>query len=224
MSTLAGGKRWLPLLRDSIAFKVAYAYGLRRRELTMLELHDFGPNPHVADYGRFGAVIVRWAKGTAGSGPRRRTVLTVPEFEWVVPLLQFWTGPWTGPAGRDRFATAERSGSLWPSERGDRVRLGSLGDAFAQARDAVGLSEGVGSALSAPLLRHPPDRSRLRPGVRADPARALPCLDHRPLHLGVGGLQAAHRAADDRPPPRHGDGDGRWLSSGGSVTAGTCAR
>lgn len=136
----AGGKRWLPLLRDSIAFKVAYAYGLRRRELTMLELHDFGPNPHVADYGRFGAVIVRWAKGTAGSGPRRRTVLTVPEFEWVVPLLQFWTGP----AGRDRFATAERSGSLWPSERGDRVRLGSLGDAFAQARDAVGLSKELG--------------------------------------------------------------------------------
>jgi len=67
-------------------------------------------------------------------------VLTVPEFEWVVPLLQFWTGP----AGRDRFATAERSGSLWPSERGDRVRLGSLGDAFAQARDAVGLSKELG--------------------------------------------------------------------------------
>ena len=136
----AGSKRWLPLLRDSIAFKVCYAYGLRRRELTMLELHDFGPNPHVVDYGQFGAVIVRWAKGTAGSGPRRRTVLTVPECEWVVALLQFWTAP----GGRDTFATAERSASLWPSERGDRVRLGSLGDAFARARDAVGLPKELG--------------------------------------------------------------------------------
>jgi hypothetical protein len=46
-----GSKRRLPALRDSIAFKVAYAYGLRRRELTMLEYVDFGPNPHVASYG-----------------------------------------------------------------------------------------------------------------------------------------------------------------------------
>ncbi|SIE99404.1 phage integrase family protein [Mycobacteroides abscessus subsp. abscessus] len=47
----AGSKRWLPALRDSTAFKVGYAYGLRRRELTMLDLTDFGPNPHVLDYG-----------------------------------------------------------------------------------------------------------------------------------------------------------------------------
>jgi hypothetical protein len=39
---------WLPDLRDSIAFKVAHAYGLRRRELTMLESVGFGPNLHVA--------------------------------------------------------------------------------------------------------------------------------------------------------------------------------
>ena len=85
----AGSKRWLPSLRDSIAFKVCYAYGLRRREVTMLDLQDFGPNPHVPAYGGFGAVTIRWAKGTAGSGPRRRTVLTVPEFDWVVDLLTF---------------------------------------------------------------------------------------------------------------------------------------
>ncbi len=41
----AGSKRWLPALRDSIAFKVCYAYGMRRREITMLDLEDFGPNP-----------------------------------------------------------------------------------------------------------------------------------------------------------------------------------
>lgn len=136
----AGSKRWLPLLRDSVAFKVCYAYGLRRRELTMLDLEDFGPNPHVADYGRFGAVLVRWAKGTAGSGPRRRTVLTVPEFDWVVEQLRTWT---TGGM-RQQFPTAERSTALWPSERGARMTLGGFGDAFAAARDAVGLPKELG--------------------------------------------------------------------------------
>ena len=136
----AGSKRWLPALRDSIALKTCYAYGLRRRELTMLEVGDFGPNPHVPAYGGFGAVQVRWAKGTTGSGPRRRTVLTVPEFDWVVGLLRFWTGP----SGRARFPTAESSDALWPSERGGRLRLGSLGDAFAGLREEVGLPPELG--------------------------------------------------------------------------------
>jgi site-specific recombinase XerD len=46
---------------------------------------------------------------------------------------------WTSPGHRDRFTTADRSAALWPSERGDRVALGSLGDSFAAARKAVGL-------------------------------------------------------------------------------------
>lgn len=135
-----GSKRWLPALRDAIAFKLCYAYGLRRREVSMLDVHDFGPNPHVPAYGEFGAVTIRWAKGTAGSGPRRRTVLTVPEFEWVVDLLKFWVHE----GGRGLFPTAERSAALWPSERADRITLGSLGDSFAAARDAVGLPKELG--------------------------------------------------------------------------------
>jgi hypothetical protein len=54
-----GSKRWLTALRDSTAFKICYADGLRRRELVMLDLTDFGPNPHVASYGNFGALTVR---------------------------------------------------------------------------------------------------------------------------------------------------------------------
>ena len=38
----------------------------------------------------FGCVEVRYAKGSRGSGPRRRTVLTSPEFDWVIGLLEFW--------------------------------------------------------------------------------------------------------------------------------------
>ncbi|BBY66806.1 hypothetical protein MHEL_50490 [Mycolicibacterium helvum] len=102
-------ERWLTALRDSTAFKIGYAFGLRRRELVMLDLTDFAPNPHVPRYGNFGAMTVRWAKDTKGSGPRRRTVLTSPEFPWVVDLLQYWCSE-----GRELFATADRSpaGSL----------------------------------------------------------------------------------------------------------------
>ena len=141
-----GSKRWLPALRDSIAFKVAYAYGLRRRELAMLEYVDFGPNPHVPAYQGFGAVQVRWAKGVAGSGPRRRTVLTVPEFDWVVGLLQFWLSP----AGRPRFATADRSSLMWPSERAGSAAVRTFDRSFQQIRQLAGLPE----ELSLHGLRH----------------------------------------------------------------------
>ncbi len=141
-----GSKRWLPALRDSIAFKVAYAYGLRRRELAMLEHVDFGPNPHVPAYQGFGAVQVRWAKGVAGSGPRRRTVLTVPEFDWVVGLLQFWLSP----AGRQRFATADRSTDVALGTGRGRGRAAAFDRSFQQIRQLAGLPE----ELSLHALRH----------------------------------------------------------------------
>ena len=140
-----GSKRWLPALRDSIAFKVGYAYGLRRQELVMLEVGDFGPNPHVPAYGRFGAAQVRFGKGTSGSGPRRRTVLTVPEFEWVVELLEFWTAE-----GRAGFATADRSSSLWPSERAGVAQMRTLDRSLAHARQLAGLP----AELTLHCLRH----------------------------------------------------------------------
>lgn len=141
-----GSKRWLPAMRDSVAFKVAYAYGLRRRELAMLEDVDFGPNPHVPAFGAFGSLQVRWAKGTKGSGPRRRTVLTVPEFEWVVDLLRFWLSP----EGRGRFATADRSQSLWPSERSASAAVRNFDRSFQSVRKLAGLPE----ELSLHALRH----------------------------------------------------------------------
>jgi integrase/recombinase XerD len=58
-----GSKRWLTALRDSIAFKIGYAYGLRRRELVMLDMTDFGPNPHVPSYGNYGALTVSVGQG-----------------------------------------------------------------------------------------------------------------------------------------------------------------
>ncbi|MHA7156281.1 tyrosine-type recombinase/integrase [Arthrobacter sp. TMN-50] len=142
----AGSKRWLPALRDSTAFKVCYAFGLRRRELQMMETVDFGPNPHVPAYKGFGSAQVRFAKGTKGSGPRQRTVLTSPEFDWVTELLEFWLSP----EGRSRFPTADRSLSLWPSERAGRLTLRTLDRSFQAIRELAQLPE----KLTMHSLRH----------------------------------------------------------------------
>ena len=100
----------------------------------MLDLSDFGPNPDVPRYGNYGAVTVRWAKGTKGSGPRRRTVLTSPEFLRAVKLLEYWC-----TEGRQLFGTADRSPALWPSERGDRLTLSALGRSLTAFRRLAGL-------------------------------------------------------------------------------------
>ncbi len=65
--TAANKKAWLTTLRDACIAEVAYAYGVRRQELLWLQIHEFGPNPHVPQYGSFGAMYVRWGKGSRGS-------------------------------------------------------------------------------------------------------------------------------------------------------------
>ncbi len=82
----AGSKSWLPIFRDAVAFKTAYAYGLRRREVAKLDLADFGSNPHAPEFGDLGVVYVRWGKANRGGAPKKRSVLTV--FPWIVPVLR----------------------------------------------------------------------------------------------------------------------------------------
>lgn len=133
----SGRKGWLTALRDAVALKTAYAWGLRRRELVMLELADFGRNPHATEFGDHGVVYVRWGKASKGSAPKRRSVLTV--FPWSVTVVEQWLSGY-----RDLFPTAERSSSLWPTERGARLSLGALGDRFAGYRDQLGLPGELG--------------------------------------------------------------------------------
>jgi hypothetical protein len=70
-----------------------YAFGLRRREACGLDLGDLRRNPKAPAFGRYGALFVRWGKSSAGSPPKRRTVLLVPEMDWVI---EAW------PSGRMR--------------------------------------------------------------------------------------------------------------------------
>lgn len=133
-------KAWLTTLRDSCIAKVAYAYGLRRQEVLRLQIHDFGPNPHVPQYKAYGAVYVRFGKGSRGSAHKRRTVLTVPLMDWASDVLEAWAGP---QGCRQLMRQADDSPWLWPSERGQQLTLNSYATRFTNYRRRAGLSDGL---------------------------------------------------------------------------------
>jgi integrase/recombinase XerD len=105
----------LTAMRDAAFLKTVYAFGLRRREAVMLDLVDLRANPKVREYGRAGAVFVRYGKASRGNPPKRRTVLTVPEMDWVVDVLdQYVTEvrPLLGPGGHPALWVTERRGRM----------------------------------------------------------------------------------------------------------------
>lgn len=81
-----GRKGGLAAQRDAAVLKTTYAFGLRRREVWGLDLADLRRNPKVPAFGQLGALLVRWGKASRGSPPKRRTVLLVPEMDWIVPV------------------------------------------------------------------------------------------------------------------------------------------
>jgi integrase/recombinase XerC len=129
----AGRKGWLPAFRDAVLLKVAYAYGLRRNEVRMLDTADFGVNGHAAEFGDFGVCYVRHGKAMRGSPPKRRSVLTV--WPWTVEVLREWVEEvrpllGAGPA-------------LWPTERGPRLTLAPINHRLAAYRRDLGLGSGL---------------------------------------------------------------------------------
>ncbi|TWF82213.1 phage integrase family protein [Pseudonocardia hierapolitana] len=139
-----GRKGGLAAQRDAAVLKTVYAFGLRRQEAWGLDLADLRRNPKVPGFGQMGALLVRWGKSSRGSPPKRRTVLLVPEMDWVVPLLEQWlheVRPRFGPGGHPALFTTERRG---------RMSMRGINDAFVAARDAAGL-DGV---LDLHCLRH----------------------------------------------------------------------
>ncbi|CAM2796114.1 tyrosine-type recombinase/integrase [Skermania piniformis] len=138
----SGRKGWLTMFRDATLFKIIYAFGLRRREAAMLDLHDFTRNPKGPEFGQFGVCNVRWGKALKGSQPRRRAVLAV--FDWTRPVIEEYLAE-----VRPRFDTADES-ILWPTERQGRIRLDHVDDRFADWRDDLGLDP----VLHPHCLRH----------------------------------------------------------------------
>lgn len=62
----SGRKGAWAALRDARMVKTCYAYGLRRRELCNLDVADLRPNPHMRQWGTYGAVHVRYGKAARG--------------------------------------------------------------------------------------------------------------------------------------------------------------
>ncbi len=134
----------LAALRDAMLIKSVYAYGLRRREACGLDLADLRRNPKVPSYGRFGALFIRYGKSAKGGPPRRRTVLTVPEMDWIVQVLDQYL-----EEVRPGFAPGKHP-ALWVTERRGRISPRRLDEAFESARQTTGLPE----ELDLHALRH----------------------------------------------------------------------
>ena len=134
----------LAAMRDAAVLKTVYAFGLRRREACGLDVADMRRNPKAPAYGEFGALFVRWGKSSYGSAPKRRTVLTVPEMDWVVPVLDGYLAevrPLLAPG---------RHPALWVTERCGRMSFRGLDRAFDEARVLAGLP----GELDLHALRH----------------------------------------------------------------------
>jgi integrase len=121
----------LTAFRDATLFKVIYAWGLRRQEAAMLDVSDFGPNPHRSSFGRYGTLSVRFGKASRGGAPKRRNVLTV--FDWAVEILEQYVDEVRPLYGRPEHP------ALWLTERGGRIPSGYVTERFAEYRDELGL-------------------------------------------------------------------------------------
>lgn len=134
----------LAAMRDAALLKTVYAFGLRRQEAAFLDLVDFRHNPKSPAFGDYGALFVRYGKSSRGGAPKRRTVLTVPEMDWIVPSLKQWV-----QEVRPLMAAGSHP-ALWVTERCGRIALRSVNEAFEAARSAAGLP----SRLDLHCLRH----------------------------------------------------------------------
>ncbi len=139
-----GRKGALTAIRDSALLKAYYAYGLRRRENVGLDLADLRRNPKARQYKRHGALFVRWGKSSKGSQPKRRTVFTVPEMDWIVDVLDHYL-----TEVRPRFDVGTHP-AIWVTERSGRLSRRSANEAFEAARQAADLPE----ELDLHCLRH----------------------------------------------------------------------
>jgi site-specific recombinase XerD len=76
---------------------------------------------------------VRWGKSSRGSAPKRRTVLTVPEMDWIVDVLRGYL------AEVRPLLAAGRHPAVWVTERCGRISVRGLDRAFDEARETAAL-------------------------------------------------------------------------------------
>jgi site-specific recombinase XerD len=108
----------------------------------MLDVSDWSANASAPQFGRFGALSVRYGKASKGSPPKRRSVLT--SMLWAAEAVDQWVKEIRPEYG------ASSGPMLWPTERGGRITSSHVGARFNLIRDAMGLDP----ALHPHCLRH----------------------------------------------------------------------
>ena len=111
---------------------------MRRRENVGLDLADLRRNPKAPQYKRHGAVFVRWGKSSKGSPPKRRTIFTVPEMDWIVDVLDHYL-----TEVRPRFDVGEHP-AIWVTERSGRLSRRSRTKPSRPPKQAADLPEELG--------------------------------------------------------------------------------
>ena len=139
-----GVKGSVDAARDAAVLKTIYAFGLRRAEAAMLDLADLRRSRKALQYGTFGMLMVRYGKAPKGGVPKRRSVLLVPEMDWVVDTLKDWVTDL-----RPRFTPGNHP-ALWITERRGRISPRLINEAFVEARTEAGLD----ANLDPHCLRH----------------------------------------------------------------------
>jgi site-specific recombinase XerC len=123
----------LAALRDGAMFKVCYGWGLRRAELVGLDVCDLLRNPKQPRFGECGILRVRHGKGSRGSAPKRRDVLTV--WPWAADVLAQYVAEIRPQFGFDDHP------ALWLTERGGRISKRHVDERFAEVRDELGMDD-----------------------------------------------------------------------------------
>jgi hypothetical protein len=96
---------------------------------------DFAANPRTKLFGDFGIAYIRFGKAHNGGPAKRRTVVTLPKFEWIIGILDEWIND-VRP-----LLAAPPITSLWPTERGGVITADAISTQFATVRRAAGLHE-----------------------------------------------------------------------------------
>ncbi|WP_405167887.1 tyrosine-type recombinase/integrase [Nocardia sp. NBC_01499] len=144
----SGRKGALGAARDAAVLKTVYAFGLRRGEASGLDLTDLRRNRKAPTFGNMGCLMVRYGKAPKGAPAKRRTVLLVPEMDWVLDTLGDWLGehrPLFGPRNHP---------ALWVTERTGRLSPRSINEAFVAARCAAGLDDSLDLHCLRPYITH----------------------------------------------------------------------
>ncbi|MEX1078002.1 MAG: site-specific integrase [Homoserinimonas sp.] len=118
----AGRRGALAALRDAVALKSLYGWGLRTNEMRHLQTVDFSRNSRAPYLGDYGVVRVRWGKPHRGSAKKVRSVLTV--WQWATDVMIDWVEyglPRYGEPVTDVFPTST-GGLLSESHLLDKLR------------------------------------------------------------------------------------------------------